>query len=121
MIVPIALTKLGDTQGGGSGSGGKGYRLSALSASDLVQAQTQAQGGKGGGETEGGEGEFLGLNYIGTPVAMSSGWEEVVRSEVDTALAQRGDAIEKGFTLQIAKNGKVGSRKFGVPLWEPEE
>ena len=35
-----------------------------------------------------------------------------------TALKQQPGALSKGITLVIKKNGKVGSRRFGVPLFE---
>jgi hypothetical protein len=33
------------------------------------------------------------------------------------ALSQQPDALNKGVTIIINKNGKVGTRRFGVPLW----
>ena len=57
------------------------------------------------------------LLHIALPVIMTQ-WENVIRSELDTALTQTPDALEKGVTIIIKKNGKVGSRRFGVPLWE---
>lgn len=120
MIVPIAIEEVG------LGSGSGNYRLSALSSSDFNNNEaTEAGDDSNDINTDSNVindiNDINDLNYVGAPVALSSSWDEVVRSEVDAALAQRGDALEKGFTLQIAKNGKVGSRKFGVPLWEPEQ
>ena len=57
------------------------------------------------------------MYHIALPVIMTQ-WENVVRSELDTALTQTPDALEKGVTIIIKKNGKVGSRKFGLPIWE---
>ena len=83
-------------------------------------------------------------NHIGIPVFMPS-WDEVIRRELSIALKQQPDAINKGkqlffrryilldflkiidinlvllhvgITIVIKKNGKVGLRRFGVPIWE---
>jgi len=57
------------------------------------------------------------LVHIGLPVGLA-GWNNVFRKEISTALAQEPQALEKGITIIIKKNGKVGTRRFGVPLWE---
>ena len=56
-------------------------------------------------------------SYIGMPIQMSA-WNSVIKNEFSTALRQNPDALDKGITLIIKKNGKVGGRRFGVPIWE---
>jgi len=34
------------------------------------------------------------------------------------AIKQNQSTLQKGITIIIKKNGKVGSRRLGVPLWE---
>jgi hypothetical protein len=41
----------------------------------------------------------------------------VLKNELAMALSQQPDALNKGVTIIINKNGKVGTRRFGVPLW----
>lgn len=60
------------------------------------------------------------LEHIGTPVALPS-WNTILKRELATAVKQQPDVIKKGITLVIKTNGKVGSRRFGVPIWEDEE
>lgn len=55
--------------------------------------------------------------HIGIPVGLSS-WNDIIRDELSIALKQQPDAVDKGITIVIKKNGKVGTRRFGVPLWE---
>eukprot|EP01038_Epipyxis_sp_PR26KG_P004355 gene4355-6162_t len=57
------------------------------------------------------------LDHIGSPVALSS-WNNVLKREIGVALKQQPDALSKGVTIIIKKNGKVGTRRFGVPIWE---
>ena len=54
------------------------------------------------------------LLHIGLPISISS-WQAVIGREI---AQQKKEAISKGITIVIKKNGKVGSRRFGVPLWE---
>lgn len=67
--------------------------------------------------------ELLGLTdttsceHIWSPVALPN-WNKVIKSEMATALKQQPEALMKGITVVIKKNGRVGSRRFGVPLWE---
>ena len=34
------------------------------------------------------------------------------------ALSQTPEALNKGVTIIVNKNGKVGTRRFGVPIWD---
>jgi hypothetical protein len=63
------------------------------------------------------ENEAQSLLHIALPMLIRE-WEETVRSELMSALTQIPDALDKGITIIIKKNGKVGSRRFGVPVWE---
>jgi Low psii accumulation1 / Rep27 len=55
--------------------------------------------------------------HIGLPLAVAS-WNSVIKSELAVALKQQPEALSKGVTIIIKKNGKVGTRRFGVPIWE---
>ena len=55
--------------------------------------------------------------YIATAFAVAS-WKEVLKNEISVALKQQPDALEMGVTIIIKKNGKVGTRKFGVQIWD---
>ena len=55
--------------------------------------------------------------HLGLPVEAKK-WNEVLQKELDNALKQSKDALDKGVTIVIKKNGKVGSRRLGVPIWE---
>jgi len=57
------------------------------------------------------------FSHFGYPVGISQ-WRDIIESEFNSALKQSPDAVEKGVTIVIKKNGKVGSRRFGVPIWE---
>ena len=45
-------------------------------------------------------------------------WSAVLRSELSVALSQTPEALNKGVTIIVNKNGKVGTRRFGVPIWD---
>jgi hypothetical protein len=55
--------------------------------------------------------------HIGLPLVLAT-WNSVIKKELEVALKQSPEALDKGVTIIIKKNGKVGSRRFGVPLWE---
>lgn len=55
--------------------------------------------------------------FIATAMAVPT-WSEVLQKEISVAIKQQADALDKGVTIIIKKNGKVGTRKFGVPIWE---
>ena len=57
------------------------------------------------------------LAHVAAPVQLTT-WDTVFQSEVQNALKQTPDALERGITLVIKKNGKVGTRRLGVPIWE---
>lgn len=45
-------------------------------------------------------------------------WNDALKNELAAALKQTPEALAKGVTIIVKKNGKVGTRRFGVPLWE---
>jgi Low psii accumulation1 / Rep27 len=55
--------------------------------------------------------------HIGLAMALAS-WNAVIKKELEVAIKQQPGALEKGVTIIIKKNGKVGTRRFGVPIWE---
>lgn len=57
-----------------------------------------------------------GTSHLGVPIVLNE-WAAVIKNELGVALAQQPEAMVKGFTIIIKKNGKVGARRFGVPLW----
>jgi hypothetical protein len=57
------------------------------------------------------------IRHIAIPVAARQ-WNDVLKKELEVAIGQQTDALAKGVTIVIKKNGKVGSRRFGVPIWE---
>lgn len=63
------------------------------------------------------ETEALPTDHIGLPVVLSA-WNDVIKKEMAVAIKQNPDALDKGITIVIKKNGKVGTRRFGVPIWE---
>jgi Low psii accumulation1 / Rep27 len=44
-------------------------------------------------------------------------WMDYLASEVDTALQQGFDVLEKGITLTVKKNGRILRRATGLPPW----
>lgn len=54
-------------------------------------------------------------------VALPSGidaWNDAMRAELSVAIKQQPEVLNRGITIVIKKNGKVGTRRFGVPIWE---
>jgi len=68
-------------------------------------------------QTEGVSSILKRYKHIGLPQALPA-WNSVLKKELSTALSQQENALDKGITIVIKTNGKVASRKFGVPLWE---
>ena len=54
--------------------------------------------------------------HLGLPLVLAS-WNSVIKKELSAAIKQTPEALQKGVTIIIKKNGKVGSRRLGVPLW----
>jgi Low psii accumulation1 / Rep27 len=57
------------------------------------------------------------FEHIGLAMALAS-WNATIKKELEVAIKQQPGALEKGVTIIIKKNGKVGTRRFGVPIWE---
>lgn len=53
-------------------------------------------------------------SVIGFP-RNNAAWEEYLKSEIDTAIKQGFDVLDKGFTITIKKNGKILRRATGTP------
>jgi hypothetical protein len=96
MIVPLAINR------DAPGSEKDGYTLTSMSIDSLFDTAEETPPL---------------LSYLGTPVQLQS-WNNVIKNEFSTALQQTPEALQKGITVIIKKNGKVGSRRFGVPIWE---
>ena len=79
------------------------YKLTASSLNSLV-----------GGDIS----DVDAMEHLGLPIGLQN-WNQVIKYEMNTAIKQVGldSALDKGITIVLKKNGKVGSRRFGVPLW----
>eukprot|EP00316_Scyphosphaera_apsteinii_P004947 CAMPEP_0119326038 /NCGR_PEP_ID=MMETSP1333-20130426/67292_1 /TAXON_ID=418940 /ORGANISM="Scyphosphaera apsteinii, Strain RCC1455" /LENGTH=265 /DNA_ID=CAMNT_0007334215 /DNA_START=108 /DNA_END=905 /DNA_ORIENTATION=+ len=44
-------------------------------------------------------------------------WQAVLEVEIEAALKQDPTAMQRGFTLVLKKNGRVGTRRLGLPDW----
>jgi hypothetical protein len=55
--------------------------------------------------------------HLGLAMVLGS-WNAVIKKELAVAIQQQPEALAKGVTIIIKKNGKVGTRRFGVPIWE---
>lgn len=95
LIVPVEIVK-------GDARANESFGLRTLGLEDTLGLESEA---------------LKEVRHIATPVAFTA-WDEVIRRELETALTQTPDALDKGVTLIIKKNGRVGTRRFGVPLWE---
>merc|ERR1712227_202973 len=56
------------------------------------------------------------LGHLAVPQAIAS-WQEVLEVELDTAMGQDENAANRGLTLVLKKNGRVGTRRLGCPDW----
>ena len=90
LIVPVCIST------SAPGSERDGFTLTSVSTEALF-----------GATAEGEEDAVPAItSYIGTPIQMSA-WNSVIKNEFSTALNQNPDALDKGITLIIKKNGKV--------------
>uniref|UniRef100_A0A7S0LNP5 Uncharacterized protein n=1 Tax=Coccolithus braarudii TaxID=221442 RepID=A0A7S0LNP5_9EUKA len=53
---------------------------------------------------------------VAPPLGLNA-WLDVFGDELGTALGQDPRACERGFTLILKKNGRVGTRRLGLPDW----
>lgn len=44
-------------------------------------------------------------------------WAQVLASELETAAGQEADVATRGLTIVLKKNGRVGTRRLGMPDW----
>ena len=61
----------------------------------------------------GDEGE---VGHLALPQALGN-WRDVLSDEREVALSQDANAAARGFTLILKKNGRVGTRRLGLPEW----
>jgi len=54
---------------------------------------------------------------IGWPQAGGM-WSEALSPELQAAAKQDASALERGFTIVLKKNGRVGTRRLGMPDWQ---
>lgn len=47
----------------------------------------------------------------------NAAWADYLKSEIDTAVGQGFDVMEKGITLTVKKNGRILRRAAGLPPW----
>ena len=63
-------------------------------------------------------GQAAAMPHVGTPIGLSA-WNDVVGREMEAASKQSSGALaDKGITLLLKQNGKIGKRKFGLPVFE---
>jgi hypothetical protein len=89
LIVPLVIERDGP---------GNDYSLSVPSLSDIGAA------------------DMSDIPHVGIPIGPQQ-WTSIIKGELSAALSQTESALDKGVTIIIKKNGKVGTRRFGVPLW----
>ena len=58
----------------------------------------------------------------GWPVALPQGggaaWAAALSSELEQAIKQDATALDRGLTIVLKKNGRVGTRRLGMPAWD---
>ena len=58
----------------------------------------------------------------GWPIALAQGgglaWADALSSELDQATKQDPGAMLRGLTIVLKKNGRVGTRRLGMPAWD---
>jgi len=60
----------------------------------------------------------VGASRLHLGIAMQlEGWRDVLESELDTALEQDKSIAGRGLTIILKKNGRVGTRRLGLPNW----
>lgn len=101
LVVPVAIELNSKTDKE------KDYMLTAPSLESLLLSDTTTNSSIDNISTE----------HIGQPVALTA-WNEVLKNELMIARKQSDTVLDKGVTIIIKKNGKVGSRRIGVPIWE---
>ena len=98
IIAPLCI----EQASGGEGEAAGEYTLTATSLEAMLPDDAAADAAT--------------YEHIGLPLVLAT-WNTVIKKEVATAIKQSPEALQKGVTIIIKKNGKVGSRRFGVPLW----
>ena len=57
-----------------------------------------------------------GVEHLALPQGVGA-WQDVFTSEIEQALTQDATSAERGLTLILKKNGRVGTRRLGLPDW----
>jgi hypothetical protein len=137
IVIPIQISDNpwgGDNQSGGRKEDGKGmnFRLTPFDLNELVQIKLQSKSTitmtndaretsidsiSGNNNVINEEDSYQVTKHIGQPMGITA-WNTVIGNEIRAAMKQQPDVLEKGITIVIKKNGKVGTRRFGVPIWE---
>ena len=87
----------------------------ALAAADMLVVPLAVADGGGVAAPAAGSVPGAGAAHLALPAG--GGWNDVVGTELATAVAQNADAAARGFTLILKKNGRVGTRRLGLPDW----
>lgn len=101
LIVPLVVTTAA------ANSGNNDFTLSTISTEALFASEENSEVSSLPED----------LAYIGQPSQIGM-WNQVIKSEFQAAIKQNASALDRGITLVIKKNGKVGSRRLGVPIYE---
>lgn len=119
LIVPIVLLETEKDSNDGNSNDGNSIRLVGFNLDELTVTSTTDKT-----NIDTSKSSILAaldrseaLKHIVTPVGLSF-WNDVLNKELQQATTQQTDALDKGLTIVIKKNGKVGTRRFGVPIWE---
>ena len=88
----------------------------ALAAADMLVVPLAVADGGGVAAPAAGSVPGAGAAHLALPAG--GGWNDVVGTELATAVAQNADAAARGFTLILKKNGRVGTRRLGMPSWD---
>jgi len=97
-------------------------KSSAVSAADLVVVPVLATADSALFDlpkpelVRGADGEAS-VDHLALPLGLEN-WGEVLSEERETAVSQDPAIMARGFTLILKKNGRVGTRRLGMPDWD---
>ena len=57
------------------------------------------------------------MRHVAVPLGVDK-WQAVFNEELETAASQDAQAASRGLTLILKKNGRVGTRRLGLPAWD---
>ena len=64
-----------------------------------------------------GEDDAPAVAHVALPQDLAT-WQTVLADERATAASQDANIAQRGFTLILKKNGRVGTRRLGLPDWQ---